>query len=100
MQPDIEPNLSPRAQRGEALNQKLGVLWSRCWALVIGSAGVALLAWYFTVAQNKAFGATLFVTTISVILLAVSRHLWRNRESLAEILDGAKYSDRPSQQRH
>ena len=96
MQPDNEPNLSPRAQRGEALNQWLGVIWCRCWALVIGLAAVALLAWYFTVAQNKAFGATLFVTTISVVLLAVSRHLWRNKDGLAEILDGANYVARPA----
>ena len=86
MQPDNDPKLSPRAQRDEALNQKLGSLWSRFWAVVTGLAAVALIAWYFTVAQNKAFGATLFVTTISVVLLAVSRHLWRNKDGLAEAL--------------
>ena len=94
MQHDNDPKLSPRTRRGEAINHKLGLLWSRFWAFVIGSAAVALLTWYFTIAQNKAFGATLFVTTISVILLAVSRHLWNNKDGLAEILDGANYSDR------
>ena len=91
MQPDSEPKLSPRAQRGEALNQKLGMLWCRFWAIVVAVAGVTLLGWYFTSAQNKAFGATLFITTIAVILLAVSRHLWSNKDGLAEILDGANY---------
>ena len=88
-----DPKLSPRAELGEKLNQKLGVLWCRCWALVIGVAAVALLGWYFTSAQNKAFGATLFITTISVVLLAVSRHLWRNKDGLTEILDGANYTE-------
>ena len=99
MQPENDPKLLPRAQRGEALNQKLGMLWCRFWALAIGVAAVVLLAWYFTIAQNKAFGATLFVTTISAVLLAVSRHLWRNKDGLAEILDGSNYVDRRSQQK-
>ena len=98
MQPENDPKLSPRAH-GEALNQTLGVLWCRFWALLVGSGAVALLAWYFTIAQNKAFGATLFVTTIIAVLLAVSRHLWRNKDGLAEILDGSNYVDRRSQQK-
>ena len=96
MQTDIEPKLSPRAQRGEALNQTLGMMWCRFWATVVGAAGVTLLGWYFTSAQNKAFGATLFVTTIAVILLAVSRHLWSKKDGLAEILDGANYVESKS----
>ena len=58
---------------------------------------MALLGWYFTSAENKAFGATLFITTIAVVLLAVSRHLWRNKDGLVEILDGADYeAEKPS----
>ena len=91
MQPDSDPRLSTRAQRGEALNQKLGMLWCRFWAIVVAVAGVTLLGWYLTSAPNKAFGATLFIATISVALLAVARHLWRNKDGLTEILDGANY---------
>jgi hypothetical protein len=87
MRTDREPNLSPRARRGEELNQKLGMLWSRFWAVVVGSAGVALLAWFYTGAENTTLGETLFVTAIGLLLLFVARHLWRNKDGLTEILD-------------
>lgn len=93
---DRDQDLSPRARRGAALNRKLGVLWSRFWALVVGSAGIALILWYFTSAENMAIGSTLFVTFVGVLLLGVSCHLWRNDDGLAEILDGADTSRRRS----
>lgn len=89
MHPDRDKNLSPRARRGEELNRKLGVLWSRFWALVVGSAGIALLFWFFTSAENQALGPTIFITSIGLVLLLVARHLWHNKDGLTETLDGA-----------
>jgi hypothetical protein len=86
---ESDKNLSPRARRGEELNQKLGRLWSRFWALVVGTAGVALLVWFFTSAENTAVGPGVFITSIGIGLLLVARHLWRNKDGLTEILDNA-----------
>ncbi len=69
MQSDGDENLSPRARRGEELNRKLGMLWSRFWAVVVGIAGIALLVWFYTSAPNKEVGATIFITAIGIALL-------------------------------
>ncbi|MBT8065708.1 MAG: hypothetical protein KJO09_00595 [Gammaproteobacteria bacterium] len=90
MQPDRNQNLSPRAQRGEELNQKLGLLWSRFWSVIVGIAGLALMAWFFTSAENKTPGGTVFIVAIGVGMLFVARHLWNNRDGLTEMLDGAE----------
>ena len=68
-------------------DQKLGVLWSRFWSLVVGFAGIALLFWFFTNATNATLGSTIFISAIGLGLLLVARHLWRNKDSLTEILD-------------
>ena len=100
MDSDSDQNRSSRARRGAALDRKLGVLWSRFWALVVGSAGIALVLWYFTSAENMAFGSTLFITTIGVLLLAVSRHLWNNNDDLSAILDDVDSSKHRSGQKY
>ncbi len=87
MNKDRDNNLSPRARRGEELNRKLGMLWSRFWAAIVGFAGVALLVWFFTSAENKALGPTVFIASIGLVLLLVAWHLWRNKDGLTEILD-------------
>lgn len=87
MDPDTDHEPLPRIRRAEKLDRKLGVLWSRFWALVVRSAGFALVLWYFTSVESMAIGSTLFVTTIGVLLLGVSRHLWRNDDGLARILE-------------
>lgn len=74
------------------------MLWSRFWALVVGSAGVTLLSWFFTSAENKTLGPTIFITSIGLVLLLVARHLWRSRDGLTEILDGVDTSARRSSQ--
>ena len=89
MDRDRDNNLSPRARRGEELNRKLGMLWSRFWAVVVGIAGVALLVWFYTSAENKTIGPIIFITSIGLGLLLVARHLWRNEDGLTEILDDA-----------
>ena len=88
MRPEDRPELSPRARRGAELDRKLGVIWSRFWALVVGSAGVALLVWFFSSAKDATLGSAIFITGISVGLLLVARHLWRNKDDLTAILDG------------
>ena len=65
-------NTSSLADRGEALDYKLGRLWSR---------------WFFTDAESPPLGATIFSTAIGVGLLLVARHLWRNNDRLTAILD-------------
>lgn len=87
MLPDSDQNLSPLARRGEELDRKLGVLWSRFWSLVVGSAGLALLFWFFTRATNATLGSTAFISAIGLGLLLLARHLWRNKDSLTAILD-------------
>ena len=87
MQSDGDKTLSPRARRGEELNRKLGMLWSRFWAIVVGIAGVALLVWFYTSAPNKEVGSTIFITVIGLVLLFAARVLWRSKDGLTEILD-------------
>lgn len=89
MKTDRKQNLSQRAKCGEALNQKLGMLWSRFWATFVGSAGIALQVWFFAAAENKTLGSTIFITSIGLLLLLLARHLWRNMDGLTEILDDA-----------
>ena len=99
MQPDQNKPLSPRAQRGEELNRKLGILWSRVWSVIVGIAAITLLAWFFTSADNKTLGGTVFIAAIGIGMLFVARHLWNNKDGLTEILDDADYrpgkGDRP-----
>jgi fatty acid desaturase len=94
MQPDRDKNLSTRAQRGEALDRKLGMLWSRFWSVIVGLAGVALLAWFFSSAENQTVGGIVFIVAIGVGMLLVSRHLWRNKDRLTDILDDADYREK------
>jgi hypothetical protein len=77
------------ADRGEALDYKLGRLWGRFWAIVVGIAGVVWLAWFFTGAESPTLGSATFSTAIGVGLLLVARHLWRNKDRLTSILDEA-----------
>ena len=97
MEKDNDRKLSPRAKRVEQLDRKLGILWSRFWALVVGSAAVALLAWYFTSAESTPVDSTIFITVIGVGLLLVARHLWRNKDDLSAILDDLDEPVRKSQ---
>ena len=87
MQTSQDNDTPSLADRGEALDYKLGRLWSRFWAVVVGIAGVAWLAWFFTGAESPTLGATIFSTAIGVGLLLVARHLWRNKDRLTAILD-------------
>ena len=96
MKPDRDENLSPRAQRVDAMDKKLGMLWSRLWSVIVGLAGIALLAWFFNSAEQITLGGTIFIVAIGVGLLFVSLHLWRNKDRLTDILDNTDTSDSDS----
>ena len=78
---------SSNQNRLKRLDKKLGMLWSRFWAIVIGLAGVGLLSWYFTAATDKSLGGTVFIVGIGAVLLFVARVLWRQKDGIVEILD-------------
>jgi len=84
---------STLASGGERLDRKLGMLWSRLWALIIGTAGVALLAWFFTAAEDKSTGGIVFIVMIGGLLLLLARYLWRSKDGIVETLDAP---DKPS----
>ena len=89
MQTEPEQKLSPRAQRFDALDKKLGRLWNRFWALVVGAAGIAWLGWYFMTAENATAGSMTFAAIIGLVLLFVARVLWRSNDRVTDLIDDA-----------
>jgi len=88
MQQKSDEKLSPHAQRGKELNQKLGMLWGRFWAIVVALAGIALMLWFFTSVETMTLGSVVFISAIGIGMLLVARHLWRNKDGFTETIDG------------
>ena len=87
LQPDANKEPTPRAERLDAPDRKLGMLWNRLWSVVVGLAGVIWLWWYFTKAENPTTGSIVFAAVIGLVLLLVSWHLWRAKDRLSDLVD-------------